>query len=74
MLRFRPDDGDDALAANPDISEEEYWSLVPAEAAIGFDIPCQDGSAVECDEATWAKYNPLHQVVQDQRNAYLEAR
>ena len=65
---------DDDLAADPDMAEDEYWALVPAEAVIGFNVPCQDGSAVECDEATWAKYNPLHQLVENQRNAYLEAR
>jgi hypothetical protein len=64
-------DGDLRLAKDPGLSEEEYEEMKGTEALIGFDVPCQDGSATECDDATWAKYNPLVLVIEEQTNEYL---
>lgn len=65
---------DDALEANPELTDDEYWEVVPVQPHIGFDVPCQGGSAGECDDATWSKYNPHNLVIEDEWNKYLEFR
>ncbi|MDR3359091.1 MAG: hypothetical protein LBO20_00215 [Bifidobacteriaceae bacterium] len=64
-------EADRALAENPELSDEEYLAIKGADPAIRFDVPCADGSAVKCDEATWARLNPLTQVIEQQVNDYL---
>jgi hypothetical protein len=65
---------DDQAEADPELTEEEYQELVPADPQIGFDLPCANGSAAVCDDETWAKYNPYHQRVEERWNNYLAGR
>jgi hypothetical protein len=62
---------DRAAAEDPNLGDDEYWRIAGTEAVIGFDVPCWNGSEAVCDDATWAKYNPLVQVIEEQTNEYL---
>jgi hypothetical protein len=64
-------EADKLAVEDPRMTDDDYWQLAGAEAAIGFDVPCKDGSAAECDEATWSRFNPLLLVIEEQTNAYL---
>jgi hypothetical protein len=64
---------DKQAAGQPDMTNEEYAALVPARPGIGFDVPCKDGSALQCDEETWAKYNPFSMMVEELWNEYLSS-
>jgi hypothetical protein len=63
---------DRRLAEDPELGEDEYWAIRGKDPVIGYDVPCLDGSAAVCDDATWSKYNPLSLVIEEQTNAYLE--
>jgi hypothetical protein len=65
---------DDALEANPELSDQEYWELAGVDPVVGFDVPCLDGTDRECGPGVWEDHLRLIQILEEPQNEYLRER